>query len=118
MALNVCDSLSSRDVMIDMIRIRFKQRKCLNVCHINAQSINNKIDEFRLALENSSVDFIRISETLFNDTTPNSLISAMVITYLGQTGRNTEEGMTKGLLWDVFIDHIVPCILTCDFNSN
>lgn len=75
MVLNACNSSSSRDVMIDMIRILAKQRNGLNVCHINAQSLKNKIDEFRVTFENSSIDVICISESWFNETTPDSLVS-------------------------------------------
>lgn len=75
MVMISCDGSSSRDVMIDMVKILAKQRNGLNVCHINAQSLKCKIDEFRLTFENSSVDVICISETWFNETTTDSLIS-------------------------------------------
>lgn len=75
MILNNSDSLSSRDVMIDMVRILTKQKTGLHLCHINAQSLRNKMDEFRLTFENSAVDVICISETWFTDNTYDSLIS-------------------------------------------
>lgn len=63
-----------RDVMMDMLRILTKQRSGLNVCHINAQSLKNKIDEFRLTFENSGVDILCVSETWLADSIPDSLV--------------------------------------------
>lgn len=60
---------------MDMVKILSKQRNGLNVCHINAQSLKNKIDELRLTFENSLVDVICISESWFDDTIPDSLVS-------------------------------------------
>lgn len=57
---------SSKDKTFDMIRVLCKQRSGLNVCHINAQSLNNKIDEFRFIFENSGVDVVCVSETWFD----------------------------------------------------
>lgn len=71
-ALNVS---RSTEVMMDMVKILSKQRNGLNVCHINAQSLKNKIDELRLTFENSLVDVICISESWFDDTIPDSLVS-------------------------------------------
>lgn len=48
-----------------MLRILSKAKKGLKVCHINAQSLNKKIDEFRYLFENSGVDVICVSETWF-----------------------------------------------------
>lgn len=71
-ALNVS---RSTEVMMDMVKILSKQRNGLNVCHINAQSLKNKIDELRLTFENSLVDVICISESWFDDAIPDSLVS-------------------------------------------
>lgn len=65
----------SKDVTLSMVKILAKQKNGLKICHINAQSLNNKIDEFRLTFEDSGVDIICVSETWFNANTPNSLIS-------------------------------------------
>lgn len=73
--LNLNNSVLSRGVLMEMVRILTKQRRGINVCHINAQSLNNKIDEFRLTFENSGVDIICVSETWLNKNTPDSLIS-------------------------------------------
>lgn len=59
-------TFSSKDRTFDMIRVLCKQRSGLNVCHINAQSLRNKIDEFRYIFENSGVDVICITETWLN----------------------------------------------------
>ena len=48
-----------------MVRILSKQRCGLKIVHINAQSLQNKIDEFREIFINSGVDIICVSETWF-----------------------------------------------------
>lgn len=68
-------NVSSKDVSFSMVKVLAKQRKGLKICHINAQSLNNKIDEFRFTFEHSGVDIICVSETWFNPKTPDSLIS-------------------------------------------
>lgn len=57
-----------------MVKILARQRNGIKICHINAQSLNNKIDELRLTFENSCVDMVCVSETWLNDHTPDSLI--------------------------------------------
>lgn len=69
------NSLSSREVLMDMIKVLVKQKKGLRICHINAQSIKNKIDDFRLTFENSLVDVICISETWLDEGISDSFIS-------------------------------------------
>lgn len=59
---------------MNMVRILAKQKKGFNICHINAQSLNNKMDEFRLIFETSGVDIICVSETWFDKSTPDSLV--------------------------------------------
>lgn len=63
----------SKDTTISMVKILAKQKKGLSFCHINAQSLNNKMAEFRLVFENSGVDIICVSETWFTESTPDSL---------------------------------------------
>ena len=67
--------VSSRDTTFNMVRILAKQRKGIRICHINAQSLNNKTDEFRVTFENSFVDIICVSETWLMESTPDSLIN-------------------------------------------
>lgn len=67
----------SRDVLPDMVKILARQKQGIKLCHINAQSINNKIDEFRVTFENSGVDVVCVSETWLNKNTPDSLVSLM-----------------------------------------
>ncbi|XP_059223744.1 uncharacterized protein LOC131997206 [Stomoxys calcitrans] len=64
----------TRDLTANMIRILAGQRSGLKICHINAQSLNNKIDEFRFIFENSGLDAICVSETWLKETTPDSFI--------------------------------------------
>lgn len=74
MVVNHTGNIFSRDVPINMIRVLAKQRNGIKMVHINAQSLNNKIDEFRLTFENSGIDIVCVSETWLNETTPDSLI--------------------------------------------
>ncbi|XP_075157728.1 uncharacterized protein LOC142230995 [Haematobia irritans] len=57
-----------------MVRILAKQRDGLRICHINAQSLNNKIDEFGYIFDNSDIDIVCVSETWFRSSTPDSLV--------------------------------------------
>lgn len=68
-------SASSNDATMNMLRVLTKIKRGIHINHINAQSLNNKIDEFRLLVENSSVDVICVSETWLKETTPNSIIN-------------------------------------------
>ncbi|XP_075150647.1 uncharacterized protein LOC142224746 [Haematobia irritans] len=38
----------------------------INICHINTQSLNNKINEFRILFEHSGIDAVCVSETWFH----------------------------------------------------
>ncbi|XP_058974110.1 uncharacterized protein LOC131800622 [Musca domestica] len=49
-----------------MIRILGKQKNGLKLVHINAQSLNNKLDEFEQLFVSSNVDLICVSETWFH----------------------------------------------------
>lgn len=69
------NNVSSREVLTDMIKILTRQKGGISVCHINAQSLNNKIDEFRFSFENSGTDVVCVSESWFYENTPDSLIS-------------------------------------------
>lgn len=61
---NIIDfDVGSRSGTYNMIRVLTKYKNGFNVCHINAQSLHNKIDELRLLFENSNMDAICISET-------------------------------------------------------
>lgn len=55
----------ARDGIERMIKILTIQRRGLKICHINAQSLRPKIEEFRYIFENSGVDVICVSETWF-----------------------------------------------------
>ena len=48
---------------MNMIRILARQKRGLKVVLVNAQSLNNKVDEFRYVFEKSDVDIVCISET-------------------------------------------------------
>lgn len=57
---------SSKNNTHSMIRIIGKQKEGLKICHLNAQSLFCKFDEFRYIFEDSGIDVICISETWFN----------------------------------------------------
>ena len=67
--------MSSINTTFNLIRILSKQKKGLNICHINAQSLCKKIDEFRYLFEGSNMDVIAVSETWFSDKYPDQLVS-------------------------------------------
>lgn len=67
-------NLNPKDVTANMVRILAKQKRGVSICHINAQSLNNKIDEFRVIFENSKMDLICVSETWFEVSMPDSLV--------------------------------------------
>lgn len=66
---------SSTDGVRNMISILCRQNKGLNICHINAQSLKNKIDEFRYIFEQSNVDVICVSETWFSASITDNIIN-------------------------------------------
>lgn len=64
--MNSHNNYGSRDNVFNMIRILARQREGLNIVHINAQSLNCKMDEFRYLFTSAGVDIICISETWFS----------------------------------------------------
>lgn len=65
----------SKDNLFRMIRVLSKLKRGLKIVHINAQSLKNKIDEFRYIFESSGVDVIAVSETWFLPVLANRLFS-------------------------------------------
>lgn len=70
----VSTGCNSNGITMNMVRVLAKQRSGLRICHINAQSLNNKTDEFRLTFENSEIDIICVSETWLKKEIPDSRI--------------------------------------------
>lgn len=60
------NNIHSRDSAFNMLRILSRQRMGLKIVHINAQSLHNKIDEFRYIFTSAGVDIVCISETWFS----------------------------------------------------
>lgn len=52
--------------MFNMIRVLAKQKTGLKLVHLNAQSLNNKLDEFQHIFLSSGIDIICVSETWFH----------------------------------------------------
>lgn len=65
--------LDAKDELFHMVRILAKQKLGLKVIHINAQSLNNKMDEFRYNFVNSGIDIICVSETWFHPAVNDSI---------------------------------------------
>lgn len=57
--------VGSKENVHSMVRILAKQKNGLNVVHINAQSLQNKLEEFCYIFVSSNIDVICISETWF-----------------------------------------------------
>ncbi|XP_075157817.1 uncharacterized protein LOC142231083 [Haematobia irritans] len=55
----------SKDGLFNMVRVLTKQKPGLTIVHINAQSLQNKLDEFRQIFISSNIDIICVSETWF-----------------------------------------------------
>ena len=69
------DRSSFRESTFNLVRILCKQRQGIRVCHINAQSLIKKIDEFRYIFEGSDIDVVCVSETWFYNELPDSFVS-------------------------------------------
>lgn len=67
--------VNSKDVTTNMVKILAKQKKGIQICHINAQSLRPKIDEFRWTFQNSNMDIICVSETWLDESVPDSLMT-------------------------------------------
>lgn len=57
--------VGSKENLYNMIRIFSKITSGLKIYHINAQSLNNKMDEFRFIFEESDIDILCVSESWF-----------------------------------------------------
>lgn len=68
-------NFSSKDNIFTMVRILAKQKTGLKIVHINAQSLNKKIDEFRFIFASSAVDVICVSETWFDPAISDSIFN-------------------------------------------
>ncbi|XP_075170106.1 uncharacterized protein LOC142242408, partial [Haematobia irritans] len=66
---------SSTDNVLNMVRILSRQKSGLKVIHINAQSLNNKMDEFRHIFSDSGVDVICVSETWFQPAVSDNILA-------------------------------------------
>lgn len=58
--------VGSKENLYSMTRVLSRRATGLKICHINAQSLNNKMDEFRYIFEESDVDILCISESWFH----------------------------------------------------
>lgn len=105
---------SSKDVTMNMVRILSKQKEGLKVCHINAQSLNNKSDEFKIIFENSNVDVVCVSETWLSKSTSDHFICPNGYRIF----RSDRESNTKGGGVAVFVKKHIVCKFRCKNNKN
>lgn len=105
------DQIGSRDGNYNMVRILAKQHKGFGICHINAQSLSNKIDEFRFLFENSGVDAICISETWLNDDVNDSIYDLN-----GYRIFRSDRGAKAGGV-AIYIRNNISCKLNCKYNA-
>lgn len=110
-------NIRSTDGTVNMIRVLSKQKKGVKICHINAQSLNCKIDEFRLIFENSLIDIICVSETWLKEKTPDSLVSLRGYKIF-RSDRKTHAGGVA-----IFVKDSIKCKFKCknkhpDNNTN
>lgn len=71
--MNTDSGFGSKDNVYSMLRILSKQSSGLKIVHFNAQSLNNKMDEFRYIFTSSGIDVICISESWFHPDIQNNV---------------------------------------------
>lgn len=59
-------NISSKDNIYNMVRILSKNKTGVRIAHINAQSLSNKLDEFKYIFTTSGLDVICVSESWFH----------------------------------------------------
>ena len=83
-----------------------------NIVYIDAQSLVNKMDEFRFIFENSGTDIICISKTWFAKIMPD-LLFALSGYKLFRADRYSHAGGVA-----IFIRNCIPCKLICKSTDN
>lgn len=104
--------LRSTDSIVNMIKILTKQKNGLKICHINAQSLKNKVDELRSIFENSLVDIISISETWLNSNSSDSSISLHGYKVF-RADRVTHGGGVA-----IYVKNEISCKINCKSGNN
>lgn len=97
----------SKGDTFNMIRILSKQKHGLKICHINAQSLPRKIDEFRYLFESSDVDVICVSETWFSDWHNNEVV------YVNGYNLFRVDRIDRGGGVAIFVKSGISCKLNC-----
>ena len=90
-----------------MLRLLSNRKKGLKIIHLNAQSLVNKIDEFRYMFEKSDIDVLCVSETWFSDNMPDSLfkIEGYKIFRADRLKQNVKR--SGGVA--IFVKNKIPC---------
>lgn len=104
------EQLGSRDGNYSMIRILAKKKQGLSICHINAQSLCNKLDEFRFIFENSGVDAICVSETWFRSDICDSLYGLNGYRVFRSDRRKHAGGVA------IYVRDCISCRFNCSYN--
>lgn len=113
MTNNISYGVYSRDATANMIGILAKQKKGVQICHINAQSLRPKIDEFRWIFQHSNVDIICVSETWLDQSTPDGLISLQ-----GYKIFRSDRPLRCGGGVAIYVRNGITCKFCCKSESN
>jgi len=103
---------NSTDRTRNLLQIISKQKNGLRICHLNAQSLKNKIDEFRNIFNGSLIDIICVSETWLVPELNNDLFSVNGYKLL----RN--DRITHGGGVAIYVRDCYKCKVVCKSNSN
>lgn len=94
-----------------MVRILANRNDGFSVCHINAQSLTKKIDEFCYLFEDSAVDAICVSETWFD-----KKINEKIVELNGyHIFRSDRVGHAGGVA--IYIKNNIKCKFLCAYNQ-
>lgn len=105
-------SASSNTTIKNMIKIITRQRNGLNICHINAQSLTRKIDEFRYLFVDSGADIVCVSETWFSPAIKDNLIGVDGFNIF----RNDRYSLGGGVA--IYARKNISCKLLCKSNND
>lgn len=102
----------SKDNSYSLVRILSKQKIGLKMCHINAQSLTKKMDEFRYIFEKSGIDIIFVSETWFQSCFADALFNLSGFTIF-RADRHTHAGGVA-----IYVRNGISCKCVCRSNSD
>ena len=92
-----------------MLRLLCNKKKGLQICHLNAQSLVNKMDEFRYIVEASCIDIVCVSETWFSDNMHDKLFN--VNGYKVFRADRMKQNVKRSGGVAIFVKNNIPCNL-------